>query len=557
MSAFWGMAPHAAQAQAERLDGAGSRLEELRSALDGTVARVAWAGADAEAFRMAWATDAGARLSILSESLRATGRALSAEVEQQEGASEAEGPGPAADRPPRCAPPSTSTIPPAIADDRRDDGYLAEDSPWIPGWLEDPVEAGMSWTAQTASDGIGWGFDTAMDGLGGLGDGLGLRTDGLEQMRRDADHLGSVLTDLATGERVPTISELVSSAAVATISAGVGGHELITGEDTPLLDDRPGDVLRDGQGRPVMRTETEAGPARSLGDLIIENDSLRMPGTGPQDHGQIGIQRIRPADGGDPVYIVQIPPTEGASLGDVPGAYGGQGNARDWGSNLRLVAGQHPAAMDEVRAAMGAAGVPPGASVMMVGHSQGGIIATHLAADPTFNSSCGEPGTYNVTTTFSVGSPVQTVVPAQAGTQVVNVTHGPEGLDPHVIAEPRREGPFGIVVPTDIGYTGDPIAHLDLQGAQLGGGSLQSPNVHEVIVEGSAGRLSQGKDPLFDNHDSYDPDDPTYGYHPDVVAATGTDPVLSALQRDLTGRYIGPGVVIEDSTVVDVGRGPR
>src|SRR5699024_10093905 len=157
--------------------------------------------------------------------------------------------------------------------------------------------------------------------------------------------------------------------------------------------------------------------AQTLQDLIVQNDALRMdnPG-GPLEHGQIGIQEVHRTGGGDPAYIVQVPPTEGAAFSDVPGAYGEQGNSRDWGSNLRLVAGQHPAAMDDVRAAREAAGVPAGADVLLVGHSQGGIVANHLSADPTFNSSSGDSGTYNVTHAFSVGSPVQTVVPAQGST---------------------------------------------------------------------------------------------------------------------------------------------
>lgn len=545
MSAFWGMDVEAARAHGEHLGTAGTALADLRERLGSTIDGVDWTGPDADAFRSAWASGAGAHLVELGERLHAQGAAVRAEADEQDETSAGAGGGQVCE-----AGGEDSSIPRAPTGDRSE-GYRHEDDPWIPNWLEEPAEAALSSTAQMASDAIGWGFDRTIDLAVGIGDRLGTETAGLEQFRRDADHLGSVLTDIATGERVPTISELAASTVLAGTSAYVAVDELRTGEDNPLMDDRPGGIIES------VRTETESGPAQSLGDLIIENNSLRMPGSGPQDVGQIGIQRIRPADGGEPVYIVQIPPTEGASPGDIPGAYGGQGNSRDWGSNLRLVAGQHPAAMDDIRAAMDAAGVPAGANVMMVGHSQGGIVASHLAADPTFNSSCGEPGTYNVTNTFSVGSPVQTVTPAQSGTEVVNVTHGPEGLDPHVVTEPRQVGPFTVNVPTDVAYTGDPIAHLDLQGAQIDGGRLQSPNVHEVIVEGSPGLVSQGTGPLYDNHDSYSPNDPAYGYHPDVVAATGTDPVLSALQRDLTGRYIGPGVVVESSTVVSVGRGTR
>src|SRR5699024_12402232 len=108
-------------------------------------------------------------------------------------------------------------------------------------------------------------------------------------------------------------------------------------------------------------------------------------------NGQIGIQEVRSTQGGEPSYIVQVPPTE-ADLSDVPGAYGGQGNSRDWASNLRLVAGQHPAAMDDVRAAMEEAGIPPGADVMSVGHPQGGSGAATPSADPALNSRSGAPG---------------------------------------------------------------------------------------------------------------------------------------------------------------------
>src|SRR5690625_7034250 len=62
---------------------------------------------------------------------------------------------------------------------------------------------------------------------------------------------------------------------------------------------------------------------------------------------------------------------------------------------------------------------------MFVGHSQGGLTAAQLAADPSFNNTSGTPGSYNVTHSFSVGSPIETVIPAQGSTRVVNVAHNP------------------------------------------------------------------------------------------------------------------------------------
>src|SRR5699024_9024092 len=159
-----------------------------------------------------------------------------------------------------------------------------------------------------------------------------------------------------------------------------------------LLDDRPGGIVES-----VATDDTPSQSPQTLQDLILDNNSLRMenPGGGPLENGQIGIQEVRSTQGGEPSYIVQVPPTE-ADVSDVPAACGGEGSSREWPSNRRRAAGQHRAAMHAVRAAMGEAGVPPGADVMIVGHSQGGIIANHLSAVPTFNPSGGEPGTYNI-----------------------------------------------------------------------------------------------------------------------------------------------------------------
>src|SRR5690606_16153340 len=284
---------------------------------------------------------------------------------------------------------------------------------------------------------------------------LGAGFEDIGQLRRDAQRFQDTLEDWATGERVPTLAELMAGAALVAGSAGVELHEGITGEDLALLDDRPGGIVH-----AVRTVEGPLPAAASLQDLVLANDALRRdnPHGLPLDTGRIGIQELR-TEGGSRSFIVQIPPTEGDRISHAPGAWGGQGASRDWASNLRLVAGQHPAAMDDVRAAMAAPGpdglpiVPPGARVLLVGHSQGGIVAAHLAADPSFASASGAPGTYEVTHVLSMGSPVQTVLPALATTQVVSVTHGP-----------LTWGPGGM--------SGDPIGQLDLQGLRADGGRL-------------------------------------------------------------------------------------
>lgn len=519
MNAFWGMDTAQLREHAERLRAASGEVQGLTAELTAAVHAASWAGTDAEEFRSRWTSLAADHLAATCEELLALGERAVGEADEQDAVSEAHAPG--------GAPPAGST-----EEGVAGDGYHHEDDPWIPNWLEGPAEGVVSDLAGIISDGIGGGVGAGIDLLeGGLGL-LGVNTAGIAQFQRDADHFGGILEDWATGERVPTIAEVGAAGLLTVGSAGVGIYEAVTGEDTPLLDDRPGGIVES------VRTDSDrAQSPQTLQDLVTQNDSLRMDGPGgPLETGQIGIQEIRRVDGGEPVYIVQVPPTEGAELHDVPAAYGGQGNSRDWGSNLRLVAGQDPAAMDDVRAAMQATGVPPGADVMIVGHSQGGIVANHLAADPSFNSSTGEAGTYNVTTTFSVGSPAQTVVPAQASTESVNVSH---------------EGGIG-----PDGVSGDLIPTLDLGGAQVDGGTLEAPNRYEVSLPGYPVRSIDPITILESNHDSVGlQGESEGGYAGSVGRATPTDPTLSALQDDLTGRYLGDGTYVAESHVVTVGRG--
>ncbi|PWH06705.1 hypothetical protein DEO23_07195 [Brachybacterium endophyticum] len=540
MNGFLGMDTAQVRQHALRLRAASARMDALRVGLDPAMAGLSWKGVDADAFRAAWAELSTGPLHSLPTDLVALGLSAERHAAEQDAASDVEWNGET--RGGRSGGEEASRIPPAPSPERRR-GYLREDDPFLADPFETRVEGILSHSAHRLSEAVGWGWDLGLDGLGVGIDALGRRSAAVDQLRADGDRLGGILEDWAAGERVPTYAELTASGLLTAGSAGVTAYEATGNRDTALLDDRPGGLVTGV----LVDTEQHPGP-RDLGDLIIGNDDLRMEGegqgpTGSLATGRIGVQEVHSTAGGDPVYIVQVPPTEGAGIGEVPEAYGGQGNSRDWGSNLRLVAGQDPAAMDDVRAALTEAEVPAGAQVMLVGHSQGGIITSHLAADPGFNSTSGAAGTYDVTTSFSLGSPVQTVLPAQDSTEVVNVAHGPIGLDPAVTPGP------------DLRYTGDPVAELDLQGAQVGGGFLSAPNVHEVVLPGSTRRVSDGVPGVAANHDSYDERHPGDLYYGSVQRHAASDPVLSGLRGDLEGRYIGEGTYVARSTVVEVGRG--
>lgn len=128
-------------------------------------------------------------------------------------------------------------------------------------------------------------------------------------------------------------------------------------------------------------------PPGGLGDLIGD---LAYTADGSVPDGVISIQALTGADG-NTSYVVQLPGTD---------EFFSEGDVRNMGSNLNLIAGDDTAYGDAIQQAMAAAGVEPDDPVMLVGHSQGGMQAAALAGDPDFD--------YNVTNVVTAGSPVAT-----------------------------------------------------------------------------------------------------------------------------------------------------
>ncbi|HEX6148784.1 hypothetical protein [Nocardioides sp.] len=128
-------------------------------------------------------------------------------------------------------------------------------------------------------------------------------------------------------------------------------------------------------------------PPRDLEDLI---EDLGTTAAGDIPDGVISIQRLTDADG-NLSYVVQLPGTDD---------FVSEGAIRNMGSNLTLIAGDSTAYGDAIAQAMADADVPDDAPVMLVGHSQGGMQAAALAADPDFG--------YHVTHVVTAGSPVAT-----------------------------------------------------------------------------------------------------------------------------------------------------
>ncbi|MBV7432191.1 hypothetical protein ACUH89_05935 [Dermabacteraceae bacterium P13264] len=279
--------------------------------------------------------------------------------------------------------------------------------------------------------------------------------------------------------------------------------------------------------------------ARDLVGLFMANDALRTDppdghgGTLPAgDFSQVAIQKMRD-ERGETIYLVQIPPTESNMF--AASGWWGQKNPQDWASNLVAGAGQESDSMRAVRAALQAKGpdgkplIPPGAKIMLVGHSQGGLIAASLASDPTFNNASGKPGSYRVEQVLSAGSPVQQFDPARSETGVANLSHE---LQIKSVSLPAP------LPPTVAGFSGDPVPALDL--------NPENHRVQEISLPGYPQKADQLFNPmpaLVSNHDTA-PKDGT-GYVGTLKRLEASDPRIAHLKEGAVGRYLTAEVISE------------
>ena len=139
--------------------------------------------------------------------------------------------------------------------------------------------------------------------------------------------------------------------------------------------------------------QTPAGPPTGCADLIRGIASLD-PSKG-KPPGTVRIIAVRRSDGRR-AWIAQVPGTQNWSLQ-------AKANPFDLTGNVEGMANEATAGRSLVEAALREAGAAAGEPVMLVGHSQGGLVAAQLAADPAFRAS------YHVTHVVTAGAPVGTV----------------------------------------------------------------------------------------------------------------------------------------------------
>ncbi len=127
-----------------------------------------------------------------------------------------------------------------------------------------------------------------------------------------------------------------------------------------------------------------------------------------RDNGRVRVDRVRGADGVERA-VVYVPATTDWS--PRPGK-----NGTDLTTNVQTVAGDDSVMREAVRQALDDAGFGHGSEVMLVGYSQGGIVAGSLAADPAFRKK------YQVKALATAGSPISDFRIPQ-GTRVLSIEH--------------------------------------------------------------------------------------------------------------------------------------
>lgn len=191
----------------------------------------------------------------------------------------------------------------------------------------------------------------------------------------------------------------------------------------------------------IDSSQAGSKPPTGLNDIFAELDhrgaGSHVPTPAHPDNGSnVDVRAVRASDGKVTGYIVDIP---GTNTWNLPGQH--TMSANDMGTNVDGIAGRQSVLETGIERAMRQAGVPHDAPVMLVGHSQGGIVAARAANDFVGNHS------FNVTHVITAGSPVGAIaVPSQV--QMLSLENNND-IVPHLDARENPDTPNHTTVKFD------------------------------------------------------------------------------------------------------------
>jgi Lipase (class 3) len=238
----------------------------------------------------------------------------------------------------------------------------------------------------------------------------------------------------------------------------------------------------DGRARVTdlgLDASVPADPPRGAGDLLRALDHRNGSATGP-GQGEIDVrivERTLPDGTVGRSYIVDIPGTK--DWHPVPGRQNEDLN--DLGTNLRALAGDQTSYERGVAEALRLAGARPDDPVMLVGHSQGGMVAMRAADDLV------RDGTFRVTNVVTAGAPVVDM-PVPPSVQVLSLENAHD-IVPHLDGHPNPDLPNRTTVTFDAQRGGLGANHAIPTGYQGGADAVDASDDPSVrgFLDSAAG----------------------------------------------------------------------
>ena len=290
----------------------------------------------------------------------------------------------------------------------------------------DSAAGGVAAAAVRALDGgIGLGQAAAAGGqLARLGLRVALAADAYDGTETNiaarVARLGVDVDSLSTASGY--LAQLLGDPAARGPFRGADPHALAESGAGLLADVFPPRVASVGPRRSLGPAPAPAGVADLVrlleGDAAELIDSAELGGDAePPPPGRVDVLAVRSNTDADSdsetetVYVVALPGTSTLRWPHDPYA---NDEPRDWHANLQLLAGQTTAEVAALPEALAAAGVPVGAAVALVGHSQGGLTAYAAAGDPRTRAA------YRVTHVVTAGSPTGAMA-APVGVRVLGL----------------------------------------------------------------------------------------------------------------------------------------
>lgn len=210
-----------------------------------------------------------------------------------------------------------------------------------------------------------------------------------------------------------------------------GAGRWLGGGDVASAARRIGRLWPDGtpvvERRGLDRSAPAVRPPRGVDDLLSAVDARSRSAGKHRD--QISVRVITHPDGAT-AYVVDVPGTQHTGL--PAGTANPQTN--DLGTNLRVLGGDVTTRQRAIAEALRLAGARPTDPVMLVGHSQGGMVAAQAArgaGTPAFD--------YDVRSVITAGSPIGRVdVPDQVQLLALENEHD---VVPHLDSRPNDDDP--------------------------------------------------------------------------------------------------------------------